>query len=107
MNALSTLYSKFLEFGLLGLREAIRCQDCEWAEAEVEFLHNIPSLLDEPNEKRHLCFWFAERERYIEWVDSAGRDRPKSRLRTYYEPIWREMEPIIQSLAPHSGARSA
>jgi hypothetical protein len=98
MTTLDQLYCRLLAFGLLGLREAIRSADSAWAEAEVEFLHNVPSLLGEPNPERHRCFWALERERYIAWVRSSKRERPISRLRTYYEPVLTDIEPLIQSM---------
>jgi hypothetical protein len=95
MNELNALYSKLVGFGLISLREAVRCQDLEWAEAEIEQLHNIPSLLDEPNVERHRYFWFTEREAYIQWVKTSGHEVPQRRMRLFYEPVWREMEPIL------------
>ncbi len=95
MNELNTLYSKLLGFGLISIREAVRCQDLEWAEAEVELLHNIPSLLDESNVERHRCFWFTERETYIQWVNASDRETPQTRMRLFYKPLWQEMEPIL------------
>lgn len=98
MERLNALYNRLLGFGLISVREAVRSQDQEWAEAETELLHNVPSLIDETNVERHRYFWFTEREHYIEWAESAGREKPRSRMRTYYEPIWREMEPIVLEL---------
>lgn len=56
---------------------------------------NIPSLIGEHNLERHRYFGFAERELYIERITALGLDEPKSRLLTFYEPIWREMEPVV------------
>ncbi|MEX0677867.1 MAG: hypothetical protein WD063_12370 [Pirellulales bacterium] len=95
MNELDTLYSRFLMLGFIALRQAVSARDYEWAEAEIELLHNVPSLLGESNVARHRYFWFTEREHYIQWVTATGRDELKSRLRTYYEPLWQEMEPIL------------
>ena len=95
MSELNALYSRVLGYGLISLREAVRCRDLEWAEAEIELLHNIPSLLDEANLERHRYFWFDEREAYIQWVNASERPIPKRRMRLYYEPVWQEMEPIL------------
>jgi hypothetical protein len=102
VEGLNALYTRLLKFGLISVREAIRSQDQEWAEAEAELLHNVPSLIDETNVERHRYFWFTEREHYIEWAKSAGREGVGSRMRTYYEPIWREMEPIVLRLLSRS-----
>lgn len=98
MDRLNGFYAWLLKFGLLALREAIDLKDLEWAKVETEFLHNIPSLIAEQNVNRHRYFWETERELYIEWVKGCGRKRVQSRLRTYYEPVWREMEPILLEL---------
>jgi hypothetical protein len=105
MESLNEFYRRLLEVGFIVLRQAIRTSDCEWAEAEIEFLHNIPSLLDEPNIERHRYFWFAEREQYLEWVSAPGRDVAKSRMMTFYHPILLEMEPAVLELLA-SGSRS-
>jgi hypothetical protein len=95
MDRLATLYGKLLGFGFISIREAIHSQDDEWANAEVELLHNVPSLLEESNVERHRYFWFTEREHYLDWLRTSGRERPQSRMKIYYEPIWQEMEPIL------------
>jgi hypothetical protein len=95
MNQLGELYCTLLQFGFISLREAILSKDYAWAEKEVEFLHNIPTLVDETNLERHRCFWFNERDLYIQWVNTRGSDEPRSRMRTFYEPVWRGMEPIL------------
>ena len=90
MDAMNALYAKFLNVGFIVLRQAIDAKDWEWAQAERELLHNVPSLINEPNIERHRYFWFQERERYLEWSNGAGPER-RSRMLTYYAPLWREM----------------
>jgi hypothetical protein len=72
-------------------------------------LHNVPSLLGEKNIERHRYFWFQERAHYIEWVSDAGNELAKSRMRTFYEPIWEEMEStvleLIESYEKEQGTR--
>jgi len=95
VEELSVLYGRLLQVGFVVLRQAAHCGDDDWVKAEIELLHNVPSLLAETNLERHRYFWFTERNRYIEWVSAPGRDGPKSRMLTFYEPIWREMEPAL------------
>jgi len=97
MEALNVYYAKLLQVGLIVLRQAIWSSDREWAQMEVQHLHNLPSLINESNIERHRYFWFQERERYIEWASKKGGD-PQSRMLTYYEPLWREMEPVMNEL---------
>jgi hypothetical protein len=105
MNELTPLYAKLLQYGLLSIREALSSNDIEWAKAQAELLHNIPSLLDESNVKRHAYFWFSEREAYIDWVNASSHEQARKRMKMFYEPIWQEMEPILTELS--SAARTA
>lgn len=93
---LSSLYVKFLNVGFIVLKQAVDSQNREWVDAELELLHNVPSLIQENNKARHSYFWYKERVHYIEWVACPGREQALSRMRTYYEPIWVEMEPLVQ-----------
>ena len=95
MDALNALYARLLQVGFIVLRQAVWSSDAQWAQMEVQHLHNIPSLINETNIERHRYFWFQERERYIEWANQKGGE-PQSRMLTYYEPLWREMEPVVQ-----------
>jgi hypothetical protein len=87
-----------LERGLIILRGRIWSKDLEWAEAEADLLHNIPSLLNESNVNRHKSWWSVERELYIEKLDRLGREEANSKMKTYYAPIWAEMQPIMEGL---------
>lgn len=98
MEELNAFYNRLLLFGLVILREAIHARNEDWAKAEVEMLHNIPSLIGEQNLERHRYFWFVERDLYIEKIAALGLDGPKLRVRTFYEPIWRDMEPVLLRL---------
>ena len=98
MNDLDLLYGKLLSLGFVVLRQAVDSGNREWIEAEVEMLHNIPSLLGEQNVERHRYYWFTERSHYIDWTGAAGREVARSRMQTFYQPIWQEMEPLILEL---------
>jgi len=95
MNSLNKYYLQLLEIGFLVLRQAADEGDSNWLSAELDFLHNVPSLVGETNLHRHRYFWFQERDRYLSWIENSGSDRSKSRMRTFYEPILKEMEPIV------------
>jgi hypothetical protein len=103
MNELNSLYAQLLHFGLILIREAIRSHEYEWAEAEADFLHNIPSLFDEPNVHRHQYFWLQERDLYLARLNRLQNEQANSRLRTYYQPIWQEMEPLLLEWFAKSG----
>jgi len=95
LSELDALYAQFLERGLMLLRLAIWSGDQVWMKAEIDLLHNVPGLLGEENIERHRYFWFQERELYVDRLTSHGAEKPLSYMRTYYEPIWEEMEPLM------------
>ncbi|MEX2187327.1 MAG: hypothetical protein WD875_11050 [Pirellulales bacterium] len=106
MNELDVRYARLLHLGFIILKEAAHSDDREWLDAEVEMLHNVPSLLGEENIERHRYFWFSERQAYIDWTSKSGRDQARSRMLTFYSPIWQEMEPLIaEMLQLHGTAR--
>jgi hypothetical protein len=98
LNALDPLYRELLKLGFMVLRQAAEADDAAWIAAEIELLHNVPSLIGEANPKRHEYFWQQERMAYLEWVNAPGRELQRSRMATYYEPIWKEMEGIVSVL---------
>lgn len=98
MNELNSLYIQMLHVGMLVLRQALSEGDKDWADAEVELLHNVPSLINEPEGCHHEYFWNATRVRHIQWASEPGHERAKSRMMTYYEPLWVQMEPRINEM---------
>ncbi len=98
MNKLDSFYCDLLKVGFIVLRQAVASRNEEWINAELEFLHNIPSLIGEVNVERHRYFWFQERVAYIDWMAANGSADAQSRMRTFYEPIWQEMESSILEL---------
>lgn len=55
-------YAKLLSLGFVVLKQAAHSRNREWLEAELEMLHNVPSLLGEDNVERHRYYWFSERQ---------------------------------------------
>jgi len=98
MSDLDAIYSRLLTVGFVVLRQAVDAKDDDWINAELELLHNVPSLIGESNTKRHQHFWFEERSHYIEWVSAASNKAAESRMRTFYEPIWDELEQVVLPL---------
>ncbi len=63
MNDLNIAYARLLHFGLLIVRQALDEGDLGWAQAEVTMLHNVPSLIEEPNvELRPIQFLYRDDE---------------------------------------------
>jgi hypothetical protein len=97
-NELDRLYCAFMTAGFIHLRKASHAQNAGWLNSELELLHNVPSLIGRSEGAAHEYFWTKERVRYVEYVAKGGSDTQKSCMRTYYEPIWRDMEPLILAL---------
>jgi hypothetical protein len=106
MTKLEALYAEMLGVGFLVLRQAVESGSRDWINAEFELLHNVPTLIGEENKERHRYFWSKERARYIDWVSGSGRDEARSRMLTYYDPIWREMEPLLEQFLEQEDTRA-
>jgi hypothetical protein len=98
MEQLNRLYIQLLHVGFIVVKQAANSGDLDWVRAELEFLHNVPSLLDDPSPGRHCYFWNGERCHFLNWLEAQGSEVAKSRMRTYYMPIFTEMGPIIEQL---------
>jgi len=98
MNDLDCCYARHLEVGLILVRQALDSGDLIWLSVELELIHNIPSLLGEQNSGRHKYFWSQERALYINWMSTFGSDHQLSRMRTFYEPIWDELQSLIEAV---------
>lgn len=102
---LDRLYAQLLHRGFLVMRQALDSTNQDWIDFEYELLHNVPSLIGETNVERHLYFWLQERTLYIERVSAPGREEARSRMQTYYKPLWDLMEPLFTELAPDGASR--
>lgn len=106
MANLDLLYARFLQVGFIVMKQAVESANRDWIDAELELLHNVPSLVGEGNAERHRYFWLQERTHHIDWVSAPGREEAKSRMLTYYKPIWDEMEPLVTRLLGQPGHRT-
>ena len=97
LQQIDYLYGRLLTVGFMSLRYAIDTGDLAWANAEVEMLHNIPSLIGERNWKRHDYYMEQERMAYVEWVSAPGRETAKSRMETFYVPFWSELGVLVKN----------
>lgn len=98
MDKLQKLYIRILHTGLMVFRTALEMGHNEWAEVELNFLHNIPSLLNETNINRHRYFWEQERLFYLERINELELDDNVTGMRPFYDDILKEMEPHFQVL---------
>ncbi|SFI18418.1 hypothetical protein [Planctomicrobium piriforme] len=61
LSELDALYIELLRRGLPALQLAVYSGNDAWMKAEIEFLHNVPSLIGEDNLHRHSYSWNFER----------------------------------------------
>ena len=107
LTDIDVLYVQFLTAGFISLRLAIDAGDLEWANAETELLHNVPSLIGESNWGRHDYFMNSERPVYITWASAPGRENVKARMQTFYYPFWREIEALVKKMNPQANQSTA
>lgn len=98
MSELDDQYKMLLHVGFIVLREALHSGSADWAKAELEMLHNVPSLIGETNSHRHRYYWEKERIAYVEWMKKFGSEYAQSRMATFYEPIWESLGKEIEML---------
>ena len=99
MDELNSLYLQMMQLGMLVLRQAVSEHDDEWAAAEVELLHNVPNLINDFDVEQHRYFWNATRVAHIDWIEANDHETARSRMRIYYDPIWKQLEPRIAALS--------
>jgi hypothetical protein len=61
-----------LEWGLLIIREQARAGRMDICEIEADHIHNLPSLIGDPNEQRHKFFIGKERGLYLQRLRHHG-----------------------------------
>ncbi|MEZ6060868.1 MAG: hypothetical protein R3C19_10925 [Planctomycetaceae bacterium] len=101
MNEIDAMYVALFTRGMTALGLAIKGDNLQWAKAEYEFLHNIPSLISEPNHHRHQYFWQEERVTYLEWVENRGLDGTDAApdvLIGFYDDLLANMEVQFRTL---------
>lgn len=81
-------YQRILSVGLLAIRDrATTLNSVKIAEIEADHLHNIPSLLEETNEHRHIFYAHKERNLYLQRIrDHADQNYLDYVVRLYQEP---------------------
>jgi hypothetical protein len=93
-GVLDTLYLTILQKGLLFSREAHSQRLCDWLGAEIEFLHNIPSLMGDTNLHRHVYFVQGEWDLYMQTMREKCPDM-LTYTEAYYGPVLKELRAII------------
>ena len=95
MSERDEIYIQILHHGLLRLRDAAASGHIHHCSVEAEHLHNIPSLIGETNEQRHLYYLGQERCYYLERIDRSlpGLDFTLSR----YVELWERLAKLHET----------
>jgi hypothetical protein len=92
MSERDRVYLQILTYGLIGLRAAARNGESDYCAVEAEHLHNLPSLVGEPNELRHEYYYEKERTLYLERVDRSITGVEVTLM--LFERLWAELEAL-------------
>jgi hypothetical protein len=87
-------YLELLERGLVTIRNYAHGGQAVLCEIEADHIHNIPSLLEEPNEARHLYYIAKERGLYLERLRKLGLAEPLEHSAIWYSEPWRVLASI-------------
>jgi uncharacterized protein (TIGR02996 family) len=82
-------YLDILHRGLVMVRNHAHADQMQLCQIEADHLHNIPTLLGESNERRHVFYLTAERGYYLERLQKLGATEYMDQATIWYsEPWW-------------------
>jgi hypothetical protein len=82
-------YLALLHRGLVMIRNHAHAGHLDLCRIEADHLHNIPTLLAETNEHRHVCYIEGERGQYLERLRELGATEYLERVSIWYSEPWR------------------
>ena len=82
-------YLDLLHFGLVWVRDLAYEGQVELCLIEADHLHNIPSLVGETNEHRHVYYIVEERGLYLNRLRELGATERLQQSSTFYSGPWR------------------
>lgn len=82
-------YMQVLEYGLVAIRNHACAGKIDLCEIEADHLHNLPSLVDEPNELRHKYYIVGERSFYLERLKKLGAVEYLESMMSWYAAPWK------------------
>jgi hypothetical protein len=82
-------YRQLLENGLVAVRNCAHAGRLALCEIEADHIHNLPSLLDEPNETRHVYYIVGERRLYLDRLKTLGADEYLEEMMNFYGGPWK------------------
>jgi uncharacterized protein (TIGR02996 family) len=89
VQARERAYLDILHHGLVRVRDFAYAGQTQLCEIEADHLHNIPTLLGETNESRHVFYIMQERGLYLERLRRLGATEYLELVTIWYsEPWW-------------------
>jgi hypothetical protein len=87
-------YLDLLAGGVVAVRNQAYSGQLALCEIEADHIHNIPSLLEEPNELRHRYYIIQERGLYLDRLKSLGASEYLESMRVWYSQPWKVLASI-------------
>ena len=89
INCRKEAYQRILSLGLVAIRDRVRTlPSVKVVEIEADHLHNIPSLIEEPNERRHIYYALKERDLYLQRIREFADKDYLDQVVSHYQGPW-------------------
>ena len=95
MDELDKSYLMILRCGLVGIRNDSRNGDLEFCNVMSEYLHEIPTLIGEPNRLRHIYQAGAVRQTLLVWAKDNGRDDILEFVNIWFASALKQIDAVI------------
>jgi hypothetical protein len=82
-------YLDLIHYGLVLLRNFARGERLEFCPVEAEHLHEIPTLIGEANEHRHVYYLRGTRRLYLQQLRELGNAAYLEQVAIWYTGPWR------------------
>ncbi len=89
-------YLRMLRCGLVMLRNTAHTDRIDLCRIEAEHLHEIPTLVGEPNERRHEYYLRGTRELYLESLRELGAGEYLESANIWYFEPWQVLESVAK-----------
>jgi hypothetical protein len=89
-------YLSLLHHGLVMLRNIAHSDRIDLCRIEAEHLHEIPTLVGEPNERRHVFYIQGTREWYLQGLRQIGATEYLENATIWYSEPWRVLASIAR-----------
>src|SRR5262249_16432272 len=93
-------YLNLLHHGLVMIRNSASAGQIDLCRVEADHLHNIPSLLHETNEHRHLYYIEEERGLYLDRLKDTATTEYLDTAELLYSEPWRVLAGVAGMRLP-------